>query len=97
MEKRWMEMENELKNRHKIRLFFLCLPKILTKPITFKDGIKDIKLEKRKKNAINKKWLWNIQKIYFKHLKEWLNQMLSKVYDSKNWNLIMPIEQGNGN
>ncbi len=52
-----MEMENELKNRHKIRLFFLCLPKILTKPITFKDGIKDIKLEKRKKNAINKKWL----------------------------------------
>jgi hypothetical protein len=26
-----------------------------------------------------------------------LNQMLSKVYDSKNGNLILPIEQGNEN
>lgn len=41
--------------------------------------------------------LRNIHKIYFKNLKEWLNQMLSKVYDSKNGNLILWIEQGNGN
>jgi hypothetical protein len=52
--------------------FFLevCTTKILKKPITFKDGIKDIKLEKKFKNAINNKWLQNIQKKYFKHLKQ---------------------------
>ncbi len=49
-------MENELKNRHKIRFVFqICTTKILKKPITFKDGIKDIKLEKTNKKAIYKK------------------------------------------
>jgi hypothetical protein len=41
--------------------------------------------------------LQNKHKIYFKHLKQWLNQILSKVYDSTNGNLILRIEQGNGN
>jgi len=41
-------MENELKNRHKIiYLKKICTTKILKKPITFKDGIKDINFEKK--------------------------------------------------